>query len=231
MNDQRSRMLISFAISVAFWYMFSQSLELAVGMLLLVFVHEMGHFVAARLLGLRVSLPTFSPMGGAVQIQSAANVSQEAFVAMAGPLVGGLVSIALMLLAPVLASNQLMTLGYWGVVINLLNLVPLEPLDGGKISLAIDRRLWVLGVPLFLYFLYKIGLDGFNLFIGAFVLFEAWNMIQLRAQQARLAPSFFRVSPGGRALNIVAYLALAGLLTWAALNPVSLLALSVRLGL
>lgn len=223
--------LVTFGIAVFFWYMMTNSLQMAFGMIALITVHEFGHFYAARMKGLRVSLPMFTPLGAAVQIQQARNAADEAFVALAGPVVGGLTSIALMLLSPLLASNLLFQLGYWGVILNLFNLVPLEPLDGGKISLAIERRLYFLGIPLFLYFMMQLGLSQFNLLIGIFVLWQAWQAIQLRQYQASVMPSFFNVSLGTRCAYAAAFLASAALLAWVTLAPTGIISLFVALGL
>lgn len=231
MNNQRLNSLVSLALSVLFWFYMTQSLPMAIGIILLVFIHEMGHFYAARIKGISVELPVFTPLGAYVRLSSASSAKDEAFVAYAGPLVGGLVSLVVLALAPVLGSNLLFSLGVWGAVINLLNLVPLEPLDGGKISLPIERRLYFLGVPLFLYFMTVIGLSMFNIIMGFLILSQAWTAIQERNQQAEMTPSFFRVPVGQKIVYAGAYVALAGLLAWVALKPAAFLSVLVSLGL
>src|SRR5262247_884280 len=65
-----------------FWY--------AVGFVALIFIHEMGHYVAARRRGLDVGAPTFIPFVGAwVELKDRPhNAEMEAYIGMAGPLVG-----------------------------------------------------------------------------------------------------------------------------------------------
>lgn len=232
MNNERQTSLISFVISVAFWFLLTNSLPMAIGILVLIFIHEMGHFYAARMKGMSVALPVFTPLGAMVRLNShTANARDEAFVAFAGPLVGGIASLIALTLGYVLGGALLFQLGIWGVVINLLNLVPLEPLDGGKISLAIERRMYFLGIPLFIYFMMQIGLSLFNIIMAALILREAWTAIQMRNQQADVAPSFFRVSLLTRVGYATAYAVLAALLAWVTLQPGAFLKVLVSLGL
>jgi Zn-dependent protease len=232
MNNERQMSLISFVVSVAFWFLLTSSLPMAIGILVLIFIHEMGHFYAARMKGMRVSLPVFTPLGAMVRLDGyTASARDEAFVAFAGPLVGGIASMITIVLGYFLGGGLLFQLGVWGVVINLLNLVPLEPLDGGKISLAIERRLYFLGIPLFIYFMMQIGLNLFNIIMAVLILREAWTAIQMRNQQADVAPSFFRVPILTRIGYAGAYAALAALLAWVALQPSMFLGVLVSLGL
>jgi len=231
MNNERTTSLVSFALSVGFWFLLTQSLPMALGILLLVFIHEMGHFYAARMKGLKVAAPVFTPLGAYVRFQGGATAREEAFVAYAGPLVGGIAALLVMALGPILGSNLLFQLGIWGVVINLLNLIPLEPLDGGKIALAIERRLYFVGVPLFIYFMMQLGLNTFNLIMAFLILSQAWQAIQMRNQIADTQPSFFRVPMQTRIAYAGAYVVLAALLTWVAMNPMALMSILVSLGL
>lgn len=231
MNNEKMTSLVSFGLSVLFWFLLTQSLPMALGILLLVFIHEMGHFYAARIKGLQVALPVFTPLGAMVRLNSAASAREEAFVAYAGPLVGGAASLIVMALGPILGSNLLFSLGMWGVLINLLNLIPLEPLDGGKISLVIERRLYFLGVPLFLLFMMQLGLSMFNIIMAFLIIQQAWLAIQRRNQQAESWPTFFQVPVGQKIVYAGAYIALAALLAWVAVYPGSFMALIVSLGL
>src|SRR5690606_15550312 len=93
------------------------------------------------------------------------SAKDEAFIAYAGPLVGGIAALIVLALGPILGSNLLYQLGFWGVAINLLNLVPLAPLDGGRISLAIERRAYFLGIPLLFLMIMQFGFSIFNMII------------------------------------------------------------------
>lgn len=122
----------------------------AVGLVALIFVHEMGHYVAARHRGLRVGAPTFIPFVGAwVALKDLPHdVETEAYIGIAGPVVGTLGAMAVYWLAQVEDSPLLMAIAYGGFFINLFNLIPLAPFDGGRITAIISPRVWLVGVPI-----------------------------------------------------------------------------------
>jgi hypothetical protein len=121
-----------------------------VGFVALLLIHEMGHYVAARHRGLDVGLPTFIPFVGAwVELKDLPHDAEtEAYVGMAGPLVGSAGALACFYLARDQGSSLLLALAYSGFFLNLFNLIPLAPFDGGRITAAISPRLWLLGAPL-----------------------------------------------------------------------------------
>jgi Zn-dependent protease len=121
----------------------------AVGFVLLIFCHEMGHFLAARQRGLPVGAPTFIPFVGAwIELkQLPHDVETEAYVGIAGPLIGSLSALACYLLAVAQGGTLLLALAYAGFMINLFNLIPLSPFDGGRITAIISPKVWLLGVP------------------------------------------------------------------------------------
>ncbi len=122
----------------------------AVGFVLLIFFHEMGHYIAARQKGLDVGAPTFIPFVGAwIQLKDMPHdVHTEAYVGFAGPLAGTLASIACYFVARSFDSQLMLALAYSGCMINLFNLIPISPLDGGRITAIISPKVWLVGVPL-----------------------------------------------------------------------------------
>ena len=109
--------------------------KFGVGFVLLILVHELGHFVEARRQGLDVSLPRFIPFLGAyVAIKnSPLNPLRNAYVALAGPAAGGLASAACWGVGSATDSSLLHALAYAGFFLNLINLIPIGILDGGAI--------------------------------------------------------------------------------------------------
>ncbi len=142
-------------ISVAFyawifgwWY--------ALGFVLLMFIHEMGHFVAARMRGLDVGLPTFIPFFGAwVELKDMPhNAETEAYIGLGGPLAGTVGSILCYFLARNYDSDLLLAVSYSGFFLNLFNMIPLSPFDGGRITAVLTPRIWFVGVPVLLALFY-----------------------------------------------------------------------------
>jgi Zn-dependent protease len=119
----------------------------AAGFVLLIFVHEMGHAVALRREGIPAGAPVFIPFVGAFVAMHGQprDAAVEARVAMAGPLIGSLAAWVVLGAGLVWQYPLLVALGHTAVLINLFNLVPVPPLDGGRIAGAFTRGYWIAG--------------------------------------------------------------------------------------
>jgi Zn-dependent protease len=182
----------------------------AAGFVLLIFIHEMGHYLAARKRGLPVGAPTFIPFVGAwIEMkQMPLDVETEAFVGIAGPLAGTVASMACYGLARQTGSELLLALAYSGCMLNLFNLIPVSPLDGGRITAIISPKIWLLGVPL-LAALFFYRPSPMLIFIAIL----AWP--QLRAAfsgKHEHPPEYYSVSREARINYAVMYLGLAAFL-------------------
>ena len=124
--------------------------QYAVGFVLLIFCHEMGHFLAAKQRGLNVGAPTFIPFVGAwIQLkEQPMSVETEAYVAMAGPVMGTIAAMGCYYAAQSYDSPLWLALAYAGLMLNLFNLIPLSPLDGGRITAIISPKTWYVGLPI-----------------------------------------------------------------------------------
>ena len=118
------------------------------GLVLLIFVHEMGHVLELRRQGVPASAPLFIPFMGAVvgMKQMPENAWKEAQVALAGPLLGTLGAAVVWGLGAVYDSNFLRAMAFLGFLINLFNLLPVVPLDGGRAAAALHPALWAVGL-------------------------------------------------------------------------------------
>ena len=121
----------------------------AVGFVTLLFVHESGHYIAARQKGLAVGAPTFIPFVGAwvAMKEMPKSVETEAYVGIAGPVAGTLGALLCYYLARGFDSRLLLAISYAGFFLNLFNLIPVSPLDGGRITAILSPRMWFAGVP------------------------------------------------------------------------------------
>ncbi len=122
--------------------------QTALGLVIMLFIHEMGHVWAARIKGLPVSAPAFIPFLGALIImkKQPPDAKTEAFVAYGGPLLGTLGALGCFGLAVWTGYEPLYAISLIGFFLNLFNLLPVHPLDGGRIVTAVSRWLWVLGL-------------------------------------------------------------------------------------
>jgi Zn-dependent protease len=129
----------------------------AVGFVVLLLIHEMGHYIAARQRGMDVSLPAFIPFVGAwINLREKPHDSEtEAYVAYAGPFIGTLAAFACYYHGNSSGNEFWLALGYTGFILNLFNMIPVSPLDGGRITQVLSPRIWLVGAPmlvaLFLY--------------------------------------------------------------------------------
>lgn len=232
--DNRSKwMVLSFAVSLLLLTLLLGSVHMAVGFLVLLFVHEMGHYVAAKHKGLKVSPPIFmGPLGAFINMEEPpANAKVEAYMAFAGPLAGTVGSIIATIVAMKLGSRELAQVAMWSFWLNLFNLIPLAPLDGGRVSMAIDRRMWVLGLPLILFVMFTLPIGMFGAIVFFLILTSAWQDIQMRKAMAEQFPSYFDVGFGTRVGYALAYLGLGGFLYWVVSNPNGFINLLASLGI
>jgi len=130
------------AVFVAFGgYTLIWGWRFALGVIVLIFVHELGHFIEAKREGLNPDWPVFIPFLGAYVRHTRGNPWQTARVAIAGPILGGVAALVCFALGEAQDSNLLIALGYFGFVLNLINLLPFGILDGGSVWRS-TRWLW-----------------------------------------------------------------------------------------
>ncbi|WP_373291255.1 site-2 protease family protein [Paenibacillus marchantiophytorum] len=139
--------IISMFITI--WaYAYLAPLPFVIGIVFLVLIHELGHVFAAKIKGLPVSAPVFIPFLGALitMKKNPSDAATEAFIGIGGPVLGTLGGVATFGLGVYMDSPVLVAIAYASFYLNLINLLPIHPLDGGRISTAVTRWLWVLGL-------------------------------------------------------------------------------------
>jgi Zn-dependent protease len=122
----------------------------AVGFVLLLFVHEMGHVIQLRREGVEASAPIFIPFVGAViAVESLGrDAAAEARVGLAGPILGTIGTLIPLVIWLATGSDLWRALAYVGFFINLINLLPVLPLDGGRAMAVLGPMVWIAGILL-----------------------------------------------------------------------------------
>jgi len=173
----------------------------------------MGHVVQLRREGVKASAPMFIPFLGAVVMmrEMPDDALAEARVGLAGPIFGTAGAAVCLAIADALNSDLLRALAYVGFFLNLINLVPLVPFDGGRAMAAMAPWMWFLGLGGMVALL---ALSG-NTFLLIFIVLggmETWRRWKLRGTRSLEQAAYYRVSPRNRALVGAVYLGLIVLL-------------------
>ena len=182
--------------------------KFAVGFVLLLLVHEYGHVIQLRREGVPASAPLFIPFLGAVvgMKRLPDDAAAEARVGLAGPVLGSIG--CLVPLGVFLATGEefWQALAFVGFFINLFNLLPVVPLDGGRAMAALSPKLWVVGY-LMLVASAVFFPNPIVLLVLLFGGFETWRRWKLRKTPE--AQAYYRVKPWTRVAVAVVYLGLA----------------------
>ncbi|HWO90662.1 MAG TPA: site-2 protease family protein, partial [Methylomirabilota bacterium] len=175
----------------------------ALGFVLLMFVHEMGHAIAMRAEGIPAGAPVFIPFVGAFIAMHGQprDAAVEARVAIAGPVVGSLAAWAVLGAGLALEQRLLLALGHTAVLLNLFNLVPVPPLDGGRIAGAFTRTYWVIGYALGIVAL----LVTWSPLLLIVLVVGLWTLVQ---RWRNPVPGYDSLPPRQRTLIALAYAAL-----------------------
>jgi Zn-dependent protease len=178
----------------------------AVGFVLLIFVHECGHLIAAKRIGLKVGAPVFIPfMGALIALKEAPrNAWIESQVGIGGPLLGTVGAVACELIY--LATGNLMfrSLAYTGFFLNLFNLMPVGPLDGGRIITALSPWLWIVGFAILVF----LTITHFNFILLLIIVFSLPRLFFLFRKKSEIELRYFEVTPAQRWIMAVLYFGL-----------------------
>ena len=201
-------MLVSIAAYAVLW-----GPAFALGFVLLLLVHELGHVIALRRAGIKASAPMFIPFLGAVITSRSLgdDALTEAKVGLGGPILGSLGAAACVILYQATGDDLLRALAFTGFFLNLFNLLPVVPLDGGRAMAAMAPWMWIAGfialIPLAIYLANPI-----LLIILLFAGLETFKRLRQRRSGGAAQQAYYRVKPVDRLLVAGVYLSLIALL-------------------
>ena len=185
----------------------------ALGFVVLLLVHEMGHVIALRREGVPASAPMFIPFLGAVV--SARSLGDDALaearVGLAGPVLGSIGAGACLLIWKLTGHDFWRALGFTGLFINLFNLLPVVPLDGGRAMAAMSLWMWCAGFAATVALAVAFP-NPVIIIIAVVAALETWRRLRARRSGSAAEADYYRVSGRGRALVALTYLALVVLL-------------------
>jgi Zn-dependent protease len=197
--------IVAYTTIWGFWF--------AMGFVVLLLVHELGHVIQLRREGIPASAPMFIPFLGAVVASKSLgeNALAEARVGLAGPVLGTIGSAACLVIWQITGHDYWRALGYTGFFINLFNLLPVVPLDGGRAMAAMSPWMWFLGFfgIAVLAFVFP---NPIIILIALFAAYETYRRWEHRRKGGPETKAFYRVSPRNRLLVGAVYLGLVALL-------------------
>ena len=200
-----STMILSIAAYAMAWgWLF------AVGFVLLLFVHECGHLVAAKKCGLKVGAPIFIPfMGALIALKDAPrNAWIESQVGIGGPLLGTVGAAACEVVYLLTGNALFRALAYTGFFLNLFNLLPVGVLDGGRIVSSLSPWIWLLG------FVILVGLIflHFNFLLLVILAISLPRLFSLFKKKTEQELRYFEVTPSQRFIMATLYFGLIAFL-------------------
>src|SRR5437879_13320669 len=175
----------------------------ALGFVLMIFVHECGHLIAAKRIGLKVGAPVFIPfMGAFIALKEAqTNAWIEAQVGIGGPLLGSAGAAVCLALAPLTGNPLFQALAYSGFFLNLFNLAPIGFLDGGRIVTALSPWLWLVGALV----IGALTILHPNFILVLILIFSAPRIFFLFRRKSDEERRYFEVTPAQRWTMAVMY--------------------------
>jgi Zn-dependent protease len=177
---------------------------LVIGFVLITLVHEIGHAVVIRAKGLRAGYMVFIPfIGGAVTLKDQPRTAYvDAQIGLAGPIFGTVASLVSLQIFKWTANPMYLLIALLGFILNLVNLLPLGMLDGGRISGAVTKWMWVFGGAILVY---KTVRQPNPLLIAILILaiFQVYASIMREKED-----QFYEVTGAQRAVIAVTYFAL-----------------------
>lgn len=196
--------LVSIAAYTVIW-----GWKFAIGFVALLFVHEMGHVLQLRREGIPASAPYFIPFLGAVVAMKKLpdDAAAEARVGLAGPVLGSLGVLAPLALWWLTGAELFQALAFVGFFLNLFNLLPVLPLDGGRAMAALSPWVWVAGLAA-LAVLMVVWFSPILILVLLLGGSEVYGRVKAWRAKDPSALRFHTVSPRDRGLILATYLAL-----------------------
>lgn len=223
--------LTSLLASLGAYRLLDFSWTLALGLLGIVLIHELGHAFVMRLHGLRAGAPVFIPFVGAMIAlrDQPRDAMVEAEIGYGGPMAGAIACTVAFVASWVTKDTDWLKAAWLGFFLNLFNMIPVLPLDGGRIASAISPRIWLLGIGgmvVFFSLTWRIPqLLPVNALFLAVSALGLGNALRAWQDPKHLGPAaYYDVPASYRVAMGCAYFLLAGFLGWMGINSTLLLA-------
>jgi membrane-associated protease RseP (regulator of RpoE activity) len=201
---------------ISIWaYALAWGWRFAVGFVLLIFVHECGHLIAAKWCNLKVTTPAFIPFVGALITlkENPPNAWVEAVVGIGGPILGSVGAAVCVGIYYATGNLLFLALAYTGFFLNLFNLMPVGFLDGGRIVTALSPWLWIVGFIILVgYTIIQIYAGHVNFLLVVLIVLSLPRLFSLFRHRTEAEQRYYQVASHRRIIMAVLYFGLVALL-------------------
>jgi len=171
--------IISIIITIAFCS-FVFGIYFALGYILLTVSHEAGHYLVAKKLKFSVDSFAFFPFMAYIKFkETPKDCREDAIISLGGPISESVIALIYLTIYIITGENVLLVLAFIGFFLALLNLIPANLLDGGRIVGAINPKMWFIGLPILIAIFIKTREPLFLIMI-LLVAFEFYHKIKKR---------------------------------------------------
>lgn len=184
----------------------------ALGYIVMLIIHESGHIISAKSYGAQVRFGGFTPFGAYIQILDQMTVKENAVIAMSGPLFGLLNALIYFFLFYFLKNQTFLWLSFFAGMVSLMNLLPLNPFDGGKVIAGTYYYFPLILIPFVIYSIIVLTDDQLMIYAQAlFIIYIIHDVLKMR--RANRLERIFHIGHESKAAIFIVYLSATVLLS------------------
>ena len=183
------------------------NLTFAIGYVIMLIIHEAGHVIAAKAYGASVHFGGFTPFGAYITISNETSIKENAIIAISGPLCGLLTTVIYFILCYITLRQNFLWLSFFTGIVSLMNLLPLDPFDGGKVISAVFLYFPLILIPALGYGAYYFFMEKelwISVVLLAVIVYIVFDVVRMRNN--RHMELMFQFSKSSKAAIFFAYL-------------------------
>ena len=184
----------------------------ALGYIVMLIIHESGNIICAKRYGAQLRFGGFTPFGAYIQILDQTTVKENAVIAMSGPLFGLLNALIYFFLFYFLKNQTFLWLSFFAGIVSLMNLLPLNPFDGGKVIAGTYYYFPLILIPFVIYSIIVLTDDQLMIYAQAlFIIYIIHDVLKMR--RANRLERIFHIGHESKAAIFIVYLSATVLLS------------------
>lgn len=187
----------------------------SIGYVLMIFIHELGHYIASKFLNIKVNFGNVTPFGAYIIHETSENCKNEAIIAISGPIFGSICALVYFLIYYFTCSPTFYILSFISITVNLINLIPIPPFDGGFIAICINPNICYIGLPLLIYLTFKASRVKSRILLFITLIFAIGKTLKITHDYKN--KKFFKVEKQDKIKFLILYILLLAVLIFSSL--------------